>query len=130
MLAKYFGISFRKEVIQRVLTEQFQHQETLSLSVCGAIGELMGLKAQKPRILVLDEATSALDYTTEYQVCKNLKEAFHDTTVFFITHRLSTIQNSDIIIMMDAGTVVEQGNHQQLMTMGGCYYSLFNKQES
>ncbi|MEM6753696.1 MAG: peptidase domain-containing ABC transporter, partial [Cyanobacteria bacterium P01_C01_bin.38] len=61
---------------------------------------------QNPRLLILDEATSALDYESERQVCLNLAEAFKGRTVFFITHRLSTIRNADIILMMDKGYVV------------------------
>ena len=85
---------------------------------------------QQPRILVLDEATSALDYATEQQVCINLIEAFKDRTVFFITHRLGSIKNSDVILMMDAGSVVEQGTHEDLMKLKGRYFYLYQQQES
>ncbi|MGK7875052.1 MAG: peptidase domain-containing ABC transporter [Xenococcaceae cyanobacterium] len=85
---------------------------------------------QQPRILVLDEATSALDYATEQQVSLNLKEAFRDRTVFFITHRLATIKNADVIVMMDAGSVVEQGTHEELMALKGRYYYLYHQQEA
>ena len=68
---------------------------------------------QKPRLLILDEATSsALDYITERQVCLNLKKAFEGSTVFFITHRLSTIRSADQILMMDQGSLVEVGSHR------------------
>lgn len=83
---------------------------------------------QKPRILVLDEATSALDYLTEREVCNNLKIAFHDTTVFFITHRLDTIKDADVIVLMHEGCVAEQGTHAELMAMRGRYYSLYQQQ--
>jgi ATP-binding cassette subfamily B protein len=85
---------------------------------------------QRPRILVLDEATSALDYATEQEVCINLNEAFAGRTVFFITHRLGTIKTADLIVMMDAGTVVEMGTHEELMAMKGRYYYLYHQQES
>ncbi len=85
---------------------------------------------QQPRMLVLDEATSALDYQTEQQVCLNLAEAFHDTTVFFITHRLGTVKSADTILMMHAGSVVEQGTHEELMALKGRYYYLYMQQES
>lgn len=84
---------------------------------------------QNPRLLVLDEATSALDYHTERQVCLNLAEAFSDRTVFFITHRLATIKQADIILMMHQGTVVEQGTHTELMSHKGRYYCLYQQQE-
>jgi len=85
---------------------------------------------QNPKLLILDEATSALDYHSERQVCNNLAESFAGRTVFFITHRLTTIQNADIIIMMDQGSVVEQGTHKELMALKGRYYCLFQQQES
>ncbi|MFY7933730.1 MAG: peptidase domain-containing ABC transporter, partial [Microcystis aeruginosa] len=78
---------------------------------------------QRPQILILDEATSALDYNTERQVCLNLKEAFKDHTVFFITHRLASIKSADIIVMMDKGTVAEEGTHEELMAKKGLYYT-------
>ncbi len=85
---------------------------------------------QNPKLLILDEATSALDYHSERQVCNNLAEAFAGRTVFFITHRLTTIQNADVIIMMDQGAVVEQGTHKELMGLKGRYYCLFQQQEA
>ncbi len=83
---------------------------------------------QNPRMLILDEATSALDATTERQVCINLFEAFRGRTVFFITHRLTTVQPADTIVLMDRGAVMEQGNHRQLMQLRGWYYALFRSQ--
>ena len=85
---------------------------------------------QSPGMLILDEATSALDYDSERQVCLNLAEAFRDRTVFFITHRLTTIRNADVIVLMDKGSVVEQGVHEELMALRGRYYCLYQQQES
>ncbi|MEO1374853.1 MAG: peptidase domain-containing ABC transporter [Cyanobacteria bacterium J06635_10] len=85
---------------------------------------------QNPRLLILDEATSALDYESERQVCLNLAEAFKGRTVFFITHRLSTIRSADTILMLDKGYVVEQGTHQELMSLKGRYYCLYQQQEA
>ena len=85
---------------------------------------------QRPSLLILDEATSALDYLTERQVCLNLKREFSGSTVFFITHRLSTIRSSDTIIMMESGSLVEKGTHQQLIDLKGRYYALLSQQES
>ncbi|GJD22419.1 cyclic nucleotide-regulated ABC bacteriocin/lantibiotic exporter [Rivularia sp. IAM M-261] len=85
---------------------------------------------QNPQILILDEATSALDYNAEAQVCRNLAEAFKDKTVFFITHRLTTIRNADMILMMDAGVIVEQGTHDDLMSRQGYYYCLYKQQDA
>jgi ATP-binding cassette subfamily B protein len=85
---------------------------------------------QNPNLLILDEATSALDYESERTVCLNLADAFRDRTVFFITHRLSTIRNADVILMMDQGIAVEQGTHDELMDLKGRYYCLYRQQEA
>ncbi|MGB3494369.1 MAG: peptidase domain-containing ABC transporter, partial [Elainellaceae cyanobacterium] len=85
---------------------------------------------QNPRMLILDEATSALDYDTERRVCLNLADTFAGRTVFFITHRLSTIRNADVILMLDKGSVVEQGLHGDLMALQGRYYCLYQQQEA
>ena len=85
---------------------------------------------QQPTMLILDEATSALDYLTERQVCLNLKKKFEGSTVFFITHRLSTIKSSDLILMMDSGRLVERGTHDELLGMEGRYFALYSRQES
>ena len=85
---------------------------------------------QRPALLILDEATSALDYLTERQVCLNLKKEFEGSTVFFITHRLSTIRSADTILMMDSGSLVEKGTHQELLEMEGRYFALYSQQEA
>jgi len=85
---------------------------------------------QRPALLILDEATSALDYLTERQVCLNLKRNFEGSTVFFITHRLSTIRSADTILMMDEGSMVEQGSHQELLEIKGRYFALYSQQET
>lgn len=82
-----------------------------------------------PKLLVMDEATSALDYDTERRLCDNLVENSQGTTVFFITHRLSTIRRADTIVMMDRGDVVEQGTHDELLKLKGRYYALYRQQE-
>ncbi len=85
---------------------------------------------QNPQMLILDEATSALDYDTERQVCINLTSAFKGRSLFFITHRLGTIQHADIILLMDKGSVVEQGTHSELMALRGRYYCLYKQQDA
>ncbi len=84
----------------------------------------------RPRMLIMDEATSALDYESESKVCNNIKENYKNTTVLFITHRLSTIKNADKIVMMHQGTISEIGTHSELMDLKGRYYALFRQQES
>jgi ATP-binding cassette subfamily B protein len=84
----------------------------------------------RPKMLVLDEATSALDYDTERRVCDNLLENLQHCTVFFITHRLSTIRRADLIVMMHQGTIVEIGTHDELIARKGRYYALYRQQEA
>ena len=83
-----------------------------------------------PQMLVMDEATSALDYDTERQLCLNLQQWAKNRTVFFITHRLSTIQSSQLILVMHKGRLVEQGNHRALMDLKGRYSTLYRQQEA
>lgn len=83
-----------------------------------------------PKLLVMDEATSALDYDTERRVCQNLRESLKDCTVFFVTHRLSTVRNADLIVMMHQGAVVETGTHDELIALQGRYYALYRQQEA
>ena len=76
----------------------------------------------------MDEATSALDYETERMVCLNLQEWAENRTVLFITHRLSTIKNSDKIILMKNGRIVEEGLHDELIKLNSQYATLYGRQ--
>jgi len=84
----------------------------------------------KPRLLILDEATSALDYLTESTVCENLRRELRGDTVFFITHRLGTIRNANLILLMDNGLLQEAGTHSQLLNKRGLYYALYRQQDA
>ncbi len=83
----------------------------------------------QPKLLVLDEATSALDYDTERRVCDNLLDNLQHCTVFFITHRLTTIRRAQLIVMLHEGAVVETGTHGELLAQRGRYYALYRQQE-
>ena len=83
-----------------------------------------------PKLLVMDEATSALDYDTERRVCQNLRENLVGSSVFFVTHRLSTVRNADLIVMMHQGAIVETGTHDELIALQGRYYVLYRQQEA
>ena len=83
-----------------------------------------------PNLLILDEATSALDYATEKQLCINLQQWAKNKTVFFITHRLATIKQSDKIILMNDGSLIEQGTHDELMANTQLYYTLYLQQDN
>lgn len=85
---------------------------------------------KSPRLLICDEATSALDSGTEAAILKSLKELAAGRTCVFVAHRLSTIMHCDRILVMDAGVVVEEGTHQELVARGGRYAHMWALQES
>ena len=80
------------------------------------------------KILILDEATSSVDTRTEIQIQKAMDNLMKGRTSFIIAHRLSTIRNADLILVMKDGDIIEQGNHEELMTAGGFYADLYNSQ--
>jgi ATP-binding cassette subfamily B protein len=82
----------------------------------------------RPPILILDEATSALDTESERAVKEQLGELLADRTSFTIAHRLSTVRDADVIIVMDAGAIVERGTHDELIARRGLYYHLAAQQ--
>jgi ATP-binding cassette, subfamily B, multidrug efflux pump len=82
----------------------------------------------KPSILILDEATSNVDTRTEVLIQEAMARLRQGRTSFVIAHRLSTIRGADTIIVMDAGRIVEQGSHAELLAHRGLYYSLYNSQ--
>ncbi len=81
-------------------------------------------------MLILDEATSNVDSRTEIQIQQAMAELMKGRTCFIIAHRLSTIQNADTILVLRDGAVTEQGNHEQLLKLGGFYSTLYNSQFS
>ena len=81
-----------------------------------------------PTILILDEATSSVDTRTEVLIQQAMAALRSDRTSFVIAHRLSTIRDADTILVMDAGRIVEQGNHAELLARGGAYATLYNAQ--
>ncbi|MBO8216990.1 ABC transporter transmembrane domain-containing protein [Prochlorococcus marinus] len=83
----------------------------------------------KPKLLILDEATSALDVDTEKRLLKNLLQNFKDTTILFISHRLSNLRNANNIFVLDDGTIVEEGDHSELIKLNGRYATLYKQQE-
>ena len=80
------------------------------------------------KILILDEATSSVDTRTEERIQKAMDNLMKGRTSFIIAHRLSTIKNADMILVMNNGDIIEQGNHEELMKKGGFYANLYNSQ--
>ena len=82
----------------------------------------------KPPMLILDEATSSIDTRTEQRIQRAFGKLMQGRTSFIVAHRLSTIQNADIILVMKDGNIIEQGNHESLLAKGGFYANLYNSQ--
>ncbi len=83
---------------------------------------------QQPRIVLLDEATSALDTESEQRVTQNLDTVFAGRTILMIAHRLSSIRQADLIVVLDRGAIVEHGTHDELMARHGLYYYISTQQ--
>jgi ATP-binding cassette subfamily B protein len=82
----------------------------------------------KPRILLLDDCLSAVDTQTEEMILRNLRKVFTGRTVFLVSHRVSTVKDADLILVLDGGEVLERGTHDQLLAVGGLYADLHQRQ--
>ena len=83
-----------------------------------------------PPMLILDEATSSIDTRTEMKIQEAFAAMMKGRTSFIVAHRLSTIREADVIIVMKDGRIIEQGNHESLLQKNGFYASLYNSQFS
>lgn len=84
--------------------------------------------AKDPSILILDDTTSAVDMETESKIQNELGKITREKTTFIIAHRISSVREADLILVLDKGIVVEQGTHQELVAKGGEYFSIYQKQ--
>lgn len=83
-----------------------------------------------PPMLILDEATSSIDTRTEMKIQRAFEHLMQGKTAFIVAHRLSTIKNADLILVMNNGSVIEKGTHESLIADKGFYYNLYNSQFS
>ena len=81
-----------------------------------------------PSILIMDDSTSAVDMETEYLIQQELKEVLKNRTTFIIAHRISSVKNADLILVLDGGRIAERGTHQQLLDKKGIYYRMVQDQ--
>ena len=81
-----------------------------------------------PPMLILDEATSSIDTRTELKIQDAFNTLMKNKTSFIVAHRLSTIKEADLILVMNKGQIIEQGTHEELLKKGGFYYNLYNSQ--
>ena len=79
-------------------------------------------------MLILDEATSSIDTRTELKIQDGFARMMKGRTSFIVAHRLSTIRDADVILVMKDGNIIEQGNHDELLRRGGFYATLYNSQ--
>ena len=81
-----------------------------------------------PAILILDDTTSSVDIETEHEIHKTLKGYYSEKTTFVIAHRISSVKNADLILVLDNGRIAERGTHEELLSQRGYYYSVFANQ--
>jgi len=83
---------------------------------------------KNPRILLLDDALSSVDTHTEEEILRRLHGVIEQRTSLIIAHRISTVRDADFIMVLDAGRIVEQGTHEELIMRGGLYASMYRRQ--
>lgn len=114
-----FEHQFETELGERGLTLSGGQKQRVSIARALAI---------QPQVLLFDDCLSAVDTKTEEEILQQLRQAMRGKSAIFIAHRISTIKNSDHILLLDKGRIIEQGTHDELLEQGGSYYELYQNQ--
>ena len=126
-VCKKIGLDYFIRTLPNGYDSMLSDNETLSIGQKQLLTIARAMLDKTP-FLILDEATSNVDTRTEELVQKAMDKLSKDKTSFIIAHRLSTIKNADLILVMNTGNIIEQGNHGELMNQKGFYYDLYNSQ--
>ena len=119
------------DFIQRLPKKFFTYVGEHGASLSGGERQRISLARvliKNPDVLILDEATASLDSFSESEIMNTVNYELKNITTIIVAHRLSTIVNSDIILVIQDGKIIEKGNHQELMKLKGYYYKLFTNQ--
>lgn len=126
-VCKVVGVDHFIKSLPKSYDSQIEDNDTISSGQKQLITIARGMLDKAP-FLILDEATSNVDTRTEELVQKAMDKLMEGKTSFIIAHRLSTIKNADLILVMNDGNIIEQGNHDELMKQNGFYANLYNSQ--
>ena len=126
-VCKTVGINHFIKTLPKGYDSKLSNNDSVSSGQRQLLTIARGMIEDSP-FLILDEATSNVDTRTEELVQKAMDKLMVGKTSFIIAHRLSTIKNADLILVMNHGNIIEQGNHEELMEQGGFYADLYNSQ--
>ena len=126
-ICKYIGLDHFIKTLPKSYNSDISENDSISAGQKQLLTIARGM-CEKAPLLILDEATSNVDTRTEELVQKAMDKLMEGKTSFIIAHRLSTIKNADLILVMNEGNIVEQGNHESLMKKNGFYAKLYNSQ--
>ena len=126
-VCKRIGLDYFIRTLPNGYDSELSDSDTLSIGQKQLLTIARAMLSKTP-FLILDEATSNVDTRTEELVQKAMDKLSKDKTSFIIAHKLSTIKNADLILVMNNGNIIEQGNHEELMNKKGFYYDLYNSQ--